>query len=171
MSSPFPTPPFQAPPPSISPFSAQGRLGRLSFIAWRTTAMMIALILMISAASFIPNFDPDNINFQSFSVVIGLIILLIIICAYLYIDFIFNIKRLHDFNQSGWFSLLSLIPGISTVFALCLILVPGSAIENKYGQPRMTQSWEIFLAWIIIIIFCVLLAVLIPSMIQMGLYF
>ena len=47
-------------------------------------------------------------------------------------------KRLHDIGQSGWWTLIVLLPGVGA-FALFLILclLPGNSGPNRYGpDPR-----------------------------------
>ena len=47
-----------------------------------------------------------------------------------------NIKRLRDINMSGWFSLITLIPGISVLFELFLCL-KGSARSGRVVKKRI----------------------------------
>ena len=46
-----------------------------------------------------------------------------------------TIKRCHDMNWSGWWSILSLIPLANMVFGLLLVLIPGSRGGNDFGAP------------------------------------
>lgn len=54
------------------------------------------------------------------------------------IQFALLIKRLHDINRSGWYSLIIVIPIIHPVvnLALALILagIPGTAGPNRFGD-------------------------------------
>lgn len=45
------------------------------------------------------------------------------------------IRRLHDFNQSGWWVLISLVPLVNILFALFLFFKKGKEESNKYGEP------------------------------------
>ena len=45
------------------------------------------------------------------------------------------VRRLHDLNKSGWWALLSFIPGVNAIFWLYVSWWKGDKIENKYGLP------------------------------------
>ncbi|MBC7604788.1 MAG: DUF805 domain-containing protein [Ramlibacter sp.] len=44
-------------------------------------------------------------------------------------------RRLHDTGKSGWFQLLSFIPFFGTLFLIYLMVQPGDASANQYGEP------------------------------------
>lgn len=52
------------------------------------------------------------------------------------------IKRLHDLNQSGWLSLLVLLPLINILFLIYLFCVKSSNEANQYGLPDEEASHE-----------------------------
>lgn len=48
-----------------------------------------------------------------------------------------QIRRLHDQDKSGWFSLINFIPYVGWLIVLVLMLLPGTEGENSYGlDPR-----------------------------------
>jgi len=52
-----------------------------------------------------------------------------------------TIKRLHDIDLTGWFSLIALVPYINLLFVLLVGLVPGNKATNKYGpNPKQSSS-------------------------------
>jgi uncharacterized membrane protein YhaH (DUF805 family) len=53
-----------------------------------------------------------------------------------------GIRRLHDFNQSGWVILWSLAPLAIVFLILLLLLKSGDAAPNKYGDRErfITQA-------------------------------
>ncbi len=52
------------------------------------------------------------------------------------------VRRLHDLDQNGLVSLLSLIPFVNIIFWFCLWLMSGSEGVNKYGsKPTKTTSF------------------------------
>ena len=53
-----------------------------------------------------------------------------------------GIKRLHDLNRSGWWSLLILIPYLNfVIYFLLLGFIKGTDGENRYGaDPLETRS-------------------------------
>ena len=62
--------------------------------------------------------------------IIRFLILGFLLLGILYLFVVLNLKRLRDINLSGWFSLLTLIPGISLLFEIFLCL-KGSAKPSK----------------------------------------
>jgi len=44
-----------------------------------------------------------------------------------------TVRRLHDTNRSGWWILISLIPGIGAIVLLVFLAQESHAIENQYG--------------------------------------
>jgi uncharacterized membrane protein YhaH (DUF805 family) len=49
------------------------------------------------------------------------------------------IRRFHDFNRSGWWCLLLLIPLIGLISGLVLLFIKGDQAENKYGKPLRNE--------------------------------
>ena len=43
------------------------------------------------------------------------------------------VRRLHDFNQSGWWAVLLFVPGVNLIFLLALMVIPGTEGENRFG--------------------------------------
>ncbi len=44
------------------------------------------------------------------------------------------VRRLHDFNKSGWFLLISIIPLVNLLL-LYYLVQPGDVGDNQYGPP------------------------------------
>lgn len=113
-------------------FLENSRLGRVRFLG-TSASMTIALqyvfvvlalpLALIIKSIFLPQY--------AYMFLVGSYFL----CSkYLRIKII--IRRLHDFNASGWWSLLSLIPYIHKAFWLFLIIKRGSNKENKFGATE-----------------------------------
>ncbi len=51
---------------------------------------------------------------------------------FVYYHFIFMIRRLHDCNQSGWLSLLYMVPLINIVFMTYLLCAKGNTRLNDF---------------------------------------
>lgn len=45
-----------------------------------------------------------------------------------------TVRRLHDTNRSGWWWLLSFLPGIGTIWLFVLMVLPGTRGSNDYGD-------------------------------------
>ena len=140
-----------------SALSASGRFGRLSYLGWNMLLGLSMFVLGIIAALFIPALSNSPSNTLIF--ILGAVAIIIYI-AVIYFSFIFTIRRLHDKNQSGWLSLLMLLPLVNLFFFVYLSCAKGDAGTNNYGAPRITRSWEKVLAWIYIVIFPISILIL-----------
>lgn len=74
---------------------------------------------------------------------------------------VFAIRRCHDFNASGWWSLLLLIPLANLVF----YFIPGSEGGNRFGPMRPTRTWEkvLGIVFLVLMIVGVVAAIAIPA--------
>jgi uncharacterized membrane protein YhaH (DUF805 family) len=46
-----------------------------------------------------------------------------------------SVRRYHDFDWSGWFVLLNLIPFVNLVMLAILLFKQGSPAANRFGEP------------------------------------
>lgn len=53
--------------------------------------------------------------------------------------FMIDIRRLHDLNKSGWWTLILFIPYINVIFGLYILFAPGTQGYNKYGADPLTE--------------------------------
>lgn len=142
--------------------SGEGRLDRLSYIA-RFGFLHFLFIGMLSVTAqgmHLINWNTmmlrtSHLPAPSFFMLTGGLILLLL---YSYLIIIFMIRRLHDLNQSGWMSLLLLIPMLNLLFSLYLVLARGTPHANNYGVVPHTAFWEKLCAWLIIVLFIISLA-------------
>ena len=67
---------------------------------------------------------------------ISLLILLLI----LYPSVMINIKRAHDRNRTGWFSLVLIIPFVALWPLIEFGFLKGDEANNKYGDPDNTWT-------------------------------
>ena len=151
--------PFFSPPPLRSndhPLSASGRFGRLSAIAWygfihlMTLFASIALSLALGLLN-LQQWSMTHLSLNTLSSMTGLGFSVIFL-LYLYFLWVITIRRLHDMNRSGWFSLFFLLPILNVLLSLYLLFGSGSTGSNRYGPVRMTAIWEKILAWLMIIL-------------------
>ena len=59
--------------------------------------------------------------------------------AYLFIvifSIMLTIQRAHDFNTTGWITVLSLVPILNLMF----LFIPGTDGENRFGKKTPPQS-------------------------------
>jgi len=101
-------------------FSGAGRIGRLEYFL----TIVVVWVVLIIAWSVIVVVDAPALT-----LVVGLITwllaLVVSVCA--------GVKRLHDFDQSGWLYLLFLIPFAGFIMLLVLLLKGSSIGLNRYG--------------------------------------
>lgn len=103
----------------------KGRIGRLNFLLGLVLIFLFTIIYdWIFGNSRVPR-DPFE--------------LLIVIVVFVLI-YSLMIRRLHDFNQSGWWVLISLIPIINILFFLFLLFKKGTEDSNKYGPPVISKK-------------------------------
>lgn len=79
----------------------KGRMARLPFFGFR----LLSAFLLATLGN-IPNTGD------------GTVIFLIILLLMAWVDFYSSIKRLHDLDESGWLSLVMLIPLVNFIFGI-----------------------------------------------------
>ena len=138
--------------------SPYGRFSRCSWLAWQMILMLwlIPLALALIAAS--PFLHPHN--YQPWMLWLVYPIILIYILVLLYYSMIFTIRRLHDLNRSGWFTVLIAIPLLNLLFFFYLACAKGNASVNHYGSVQPLHRWEKFLATLYVLLSIYLLVVL-----------
>lgn len=108
-------------------FSSEGRIGRLRYLAWSMAAGLIH-----AALSGVMTFAlAGSAMFMLFSIVAFVVML--------WFSVIIGVKRCHDMNISGWWTLTIIFPLIVFVW----IFVPGSKTANQYGPPPPPNNWGV----------------------------
>lgn len=105
----------------------KGRLGRLHFFIADIFLNLLVIIYAVKNYSINLKLDP------SVFVIIPLASILLII---------FSVRRLHDFNSSGWWSIFLLIPFWNVFFLMFLIFKSGDEEENRFGEPPQRGFWQ-----------------------------
>ena len=159
-----------------SPFSAKGRFGRLSYLAWYllTTILTfivagIAMSLTGAATSVLTASDPNAI-LSFYTSGAGIVVLAIMLASFI-VQLIFFIRRLHDINMSGWFSLLFLIPLVNLIFGIYALAKKGTEGANRFSPARVTPTWEkivgiIALIIIVLYIIAIIAMIIAPAMLN-----
>ena len=106
-------------------FSSKGRINRLNYLLYNIAlqiAASIAQFIFITALAFIAE------DLAIFGVIM-FILSSVLVIACIYSGICLTIKRWHDLNKSGWYTLLCLriIPAIYIIFA------KGTDGPNQYG--------------------------------------
>ena len=132
--------PYQAPTSDVSQstsnqpyqpkiFTTKGRIGRLRYLAYGVISYL-CLIPFGALAAVFGGLSGGNSGEPS---VIILLLLGLGYIALLFFMFVLAKRRLNDLNQSGWLSLLLLIPLVNLIIGLWLVFAPGKKQQNSYG--------------------------------------
>jgi len=115
-------------------FGFKGRISREPYV------LGVLAMTFMASAMLLPMLQSGAEEMQIGSVLVPVLpneAIPILILANI-IQFALLIKRLHDINRSGWFSLIIVIPIIHPVinlaFALILAGIPGTAGPNRFGD-------------------------------------
>ncbi|MBC7994473.1 MAG: DUF805 domain-containing protein [Rhizobacter sp.] len=138
-----------ADPPPLLSLSFEGRLGRISYFNAGALAWVGIALIGIMAALLLPMFRSM------------LLLIPVGIAGIVFVLWSLRVTalRLHDFNFSGWWGLLTLIPYLGFVATLVLLAVPGSDDDNDYGEkPRQGNG---LVAVVILIVSAVAMLVLV----------
>jgi uncharacterized membrane protein YhaH (DUF805 family) len=134
-------------------FSPNGRIGRVRYIGYTT-----GVAILIAIAGFAVVAGLQAIGQNGIAVAIG-----IVTYAAVYVTlFLLTIQRAHDFNTTGWLSLVLFLPLVPFIFWF----IPGTKGENRYGpEPPPNTGGAIALACILPVIFIVgiLAAIALPA--------
>jgi len=109
-------------------FSSNGRLNRRAYF-FRGLALSIPSYLLLKLPKA-----------WGMAVAPGLHVLFIAIAlAAMIAGWLQTIKRLHDLDKSGWYSLLLLIPFVNFVFGLYILFKKGADGRNQYGDDPLLK--------------------------------
>jgi uncharacterized membrane protein YhaH (DUF805 family) len=129
----------------VKVFATSGRIGRVRYIAY---GMGIYLLFGILGALL--------------GMVLGQAGMAIAWIAIMVVGFMLTIQRCHDFNTTGWLSLLVLIPLVNLIFWF----IPGTDGENDYGSPTPPNGAGVIVAALIVpilVVVGVVAAVALPA--------
>jgi uncharacterized membrane protein YhaH (DUF805 family) len=121
----------------LKPFSVEGRIGRLRFLAWTMVLSLVTLpVVGVFALIGLGLVSGDSTT----GLIIGGIFAFFLFLAFVVISVLFTIQRLHDIGWSGWLWLLNLVPFVGSFFPLVIMVMPGNVGANRYGPPPPPNS-------------------------------
>jgi uncharacterized membrane protein YhaH (DUF805 family) len=143
-------------------FTTEGRIGRLRYLAYGVISYLclLPLALVMLLIGGIPTGDSGQAS--SIVWILGGITYL----ALIVMMFVLAKRRLNDLNQSGWLSLLLLIPLVNIVVSLWLVFAAGKKEQNSYGPyPVKNPLGVVLLALVLPLIFIlgVVAAIAVPA--------
>ena len=130
---------------TLNLFSPEGRIGRLRYLMY---SMGFGVIAMFATGILAAVINP-MVAFLFYPVMI-------------YINIMLAIKRSHDFNTSGWASLLVFVPLANLAF----LFIPGTDGANRYGNktaPNGGSAAVIAMVILALFVIGILAAIAIPS--------
>ncbi|AHL36259.1 membrane protein [Pseudomonas brassicacearum] len=145
---------------TLKPFSFEGRIGRLRFLAW-TMVLTLAMLPVIGVAFWFSLSWLIASNSLAAMIVGGLAGVAIAL-AFAFVSLQFNVQRLHDLGWSGWLWLLNLVPFVGSLFPFVLMCMPGNAGANRYGAPPPPNSTAVKVLsslWVVMIVLIIAAAV------------
>lgn len=159
--------PYQAPSASLNVpnseaysevkfFSTKGRLGRIRYITYSFGYVLIFSLVMAVLFGLMGAMglfkDPSTVGTVTRPLQI----------VFMGFGLILSRRRAHDFDKSGWWALLSLIPLVNLIF----LFIPGTDGENRYGNktpPNKGGAAILIVAVLLVAIIGILAAIAIPA--------
>jgi uncharacterized membrane protein YhaH (DUF805 family) len=142
---------------SIKIFSASGRIGRVRYIAYSIGIVFLAYLVMgVLAALAGMALSEEQL---------GILMIVIFGLGYLamtIINIMLTIQRCHDFDVTGWLSLILLIPLAPLVFWF----IPGTEGANRFGlqpPPNKGGVMVVIVIFLLLVIVSILAAIAIPA--------
>ena len=137
-------------------FTVKGRLGRVRYIGYSMGLGVLSAILMGGLGALAATL-PDSaggllVGTATVIIYLGNLVLLVL----------WTIRRVHDFNLSGWFCIVFIIPLINLV----TWIIPGTGGENRFGlRPPPNGAGVILLACLVPVVMVVgiVAAIAIPA--------
>jgi uncharacterized membrane protein YhaH (DUF805 family) len=129
----------------VKVFSTSGRIGRVRYIAWGMGLYFLLALLGVALMAAIGT--------------AGMVIAWIAIVV---VWFMLTIQRCHDFNTTGWLSLLMLVPLVNLIFWF----IPGTDGDNNYGAKTPPNGVGVIIAACIVPIIAIvgiLAAIALPA--------
>ncbi|MBD9467150.1 DUF805 domain-containing protein [Pseudomonas sp. Pdm06] len=138
---------------TLKPFSFEGRIGRLRYLAW-TMVLTLALLPLVGIGFWLSTawlLASDSVA----GLIVGGLLAAVVVLAFAFVSIQFNVQRLHDLGWSGWLWLINLVPFVGSIFPFILIIAPGNTGANQYGPPppRNTTAVKLLASlWLVMIV-------------------
>jgi uncharacterized membrane protein YhaH (DUF805 family) len=154
---------------TTNPFEPKGRFTRLSWLAWSLVLTVLGgLALYAVVAVGLVSMPAPNPQEPPIYLGAGMLVFQVL---FLVLYLILAIRRFHDIDASGWWSVALVVPIANLVAALILLFKAGDPGPNRFGPPRPTPGWEQVVGIIYIVIMVlgligIIAAILIPAIMQ-----
>ncbi|WP_196607176.1 DUF805 domain-containing protein [Pectinatus frisingensis] len=111
-------------------FSTHGRLNRKPYLIRRLKLFIGPVVLL----SIIANVSKINILYEIFETLFLILIMLLFVST-----FMLSVRRLHDLNHSGWFTVFMVIPILSLIINVYMLFFSGTNGANDYGNDPLEE--------------------------------
>lgn len=148
---------------TVKAFSVSGRLGRLRYIAFSIALLLITWLGSSLLAGIIAAIMTLAVSKDAAMTAVW--VMAAIIYGALFIgSFMLAIQRLHDFDSSGWLTLLLLVPLVNVIFGFILWFVPGTDGENRFGRKTPPNGAGVKIMMVLVpFIFIFIIGIAIPQ--------
>ncbi|WP_426211609.1 DUF805 domain-containing protein [Massilia sp. TWP1-3-3] len=130
-------------------FAMKGRIGRVRYIAY---SVGVSMAIYFAAAIFGGILMALTGGKQGALIALGFLVIIPLIA----VSFIMAIRRVNDMGQSGWMSLIIVVPLLN----LWLLFAPGTPGTNEYGPAPVKNSTGVILAAFSPFLFAVVIGIL-----------
>ena len=137
----------------VKVFSTSGRIGRARYIAYSIGLSFLIMLVFGFIGGFAGAGGSGGIALVAMG--IGYLFTFIVM-------FMLTIQRAHDFNTTGWLSILVLIPLVNFIFWF----IPGTDGDNRWGAQTPPNGVLVLIAaWLVPILFIggIFAAIAIPA--------
>ena len=114
-------------------FTAEGRLNRLRYLKYMIILALVMTAAKISTTAMITLLTGEPTG--SFVMAVTTMLALIAGAG----NIMLIIRRLHDLDKSGWFTLISFIPAVNIIFSIYLFFAPGTVGYNRFGADPLAE--------------------------------
>jgi uncharacterized membrane protein YhaH (DUF805 family) len=131
----------------IKILSSKGRIGRLRYIAYTIGISLLCSLVMAVLSGFVGMILAES---QA-----GLFLIAVFVLGYgamLLINVLLTIQRSHDFNVTGWLSLILVIPFVPLIFWI----IPGTEGANRFGPQPPPNKGAGVIAIVLLLLFAIL---------------
>ena len=113
-------------------FSPKGRIGRVQYILFTLTILIITLL--------IHTFFPNRVLLEKAPLDAASLINFLLLLGVLVLHIMVTIKRFHDFNITGYATMMLYAPYLGLLVLIALILYPGTDGDNRFGRAPGSKS-------------------------------
>ncbi|TVR64218.1 MAG: DUF805 domain-containing protein [Candidatus Competibacteraceae bacterium] len=167
--------PYQPPRGAIAPvapdrygeiklLSVRGRLGRLRYLGYSVAlGLLVNLVAGLLGGMAVVFLSGDPGEWLAVGVFVALAALAVLI------SMVLGIQRLHDFDASGWWSLLMVAPLANLILYLVLLIMPGTPGANRFGDPTPPNTLGVILLALlppVLLLIAVAIVIAIPVYLQ-----